>query len=87
MWGNVMLNTQHQGLRDPENHPVAFKAYPAISIISQEEGILLRNRRLGNGVFVKGKVILFMGWESKTFLDVITSICLLCIQEASCWMV
>lgn len=75
MWGNVMLSTQHQGLRDPENHPFAFKAYSAINIISQEEGILLWNRRLGNGVFVKGKVILLMGWESKTFLGVISSVC------------
>lgn len=41
MWGNVMLNTQGQGLGDPENHPFAFKAYSAISIISHEEGILL----------------------------------------------
>lgn len=63
----MMFNTQQQGLRDPENHPFAFKAYSATSRISQEEGILLCNRRLGNGVFVKGKVILFMGWESKTF--------------------
>lgn len=83
----MMFNTQQQGLRDPENHPFAFKAYSTTSRISQEEGILLCNRRLGNGVFVKGKVILFMGWESKTFLDLITSICLFCIQKTSCWIV
>lgn len=41
MWGSVMLNTQWQGLGDPENHPFTFKAYSAISIISHEEGILL----------------------------------------------
>jgi len=27
-----------------------------------------------------------MDWESETFLALITCICLLCIQEASYWM-
>lgn len=38
-------------------------------------------------MFAEGEIIIFTDWESKPFFDPITSICLLCIQEASYWIV
>lgn len=38
-------------------------------------------------MFAKGKIIIFMDWESKTFWGTITYICPLCVQEASYWIV
>lgn len=51
MWSNAMLNTQWQGLGDPDNPPFAVKSCSAVSVFPHKEGIFLWNRRLGSGAF------------------------------------